>query len=65
MQQLNLNQFLWIMLKSRVCAIKPTNLTELYEFYQEDWSEIQKELRHKFVDDDKKCLVDIQLARDL
>ena len=34
---------MWTVLKKQVCVRKPTNLVELHQFFQEEWSKIQPE----------------------
>ena len=47
-----------------VHARKPTNLNELYQFRQEEWSHIQPELRKKLADGCKKCVwFEVRLAK--
>lgn len=64
-QNPNLNPIenLWAMLKHPVCARKPTNLNGLYQFCQEEQSNIQPELCQELVDGCKKHLVKVQCAK--
>lgn len=47
---------------SQVCGSKSTNLNELYEFCQEDWSNIKPESCQKLADGYQKGLVVVQLT---
>lgn len=46
-----------------VYAMKPTNLSKLCQFCQEEWSNIRTEFYQKFVDGYQKHLVKVKAAK--
>uniref|UniRef100_A0A674NPZ6 Tc1-like transposase DDE domain-containing protein n=1 Tax=Takifugu rubripes TaxID=31033 RepID=A0A674NPZ6_TAKRU len=48
---------------SQIHVRKPTNLTELHQFCQEEWSKIQPETCQKLVDGYQKRLIEVEMAK--
>uniref|UniRef100_A0A674NUK3 Tc1-like transposase DDE domain-containing protein n=1 Tax=Takifugu rubripes TaxID=31033 RepID=A0A674NUK3_TAKRU len=60
---LNPIENMWTMLKKQVHVRKPTNLTELHQFCQEEWLKIQPETCQKLVDGYQKRLIEVEMAK--
>lgn len=60
---LNPIENMWTVLKKQVRVRKPTNLVELHQFCQEEWSKIQPEACQKLVDGYQKRLIEVKMAK--
>uniref|UniRef100_A0A8C6KMD7 Tc1-like transposase DDE domain-containing protein n=1 Tax=Nothobranchius furzeri TaxID=105023 RepID=A0A8C6KMD7_NOTFU len=60
---LNPIENMWTVLKKQVHVRKPSNLTELHQFCQEEWSKIQPEACQKLVDGYQKRLIEVKMAK--
>uniref|UniRef100_A0A8C9YK64 Tc1-like transposase DDE domain-containing protein n=1 Tax=Sander lucioperca TaxID=283035 RepID=A0A8C9YK64_SANLU len=54
---------LWAALKRRVRARRPTNLTQLHQFCQEEWAKIPANYCRKLVEGYPKCLAQVKQFR--
>ena len=54
---------MWTVLKKQVCARKPTNVSELHQFCQEEWLTIQPDDYQKLVDGYQKHLTEVEMVK--
>ena len=54
---------MWTVLKKKVCAGKPTNVSELHQFCQEEWLTIQPDDYKSLVDGHQTHLAEVEMVK--